>query len=123
MPQICKVCVHPARHAIDGELSRDWERSLRAIGAEYRLSKDTLYRHCQRHLPETAEDSPSATDLAEQEKVYKTILSEPQLPDDARQQKVPKTIDLAEQEKKPTLTPRERVAELMASLQMQKGAK
>ena len=54
MPQVCKVCVHPQRAAIDAELMRSWERSLRAIAAEYGLSKDAVFRHEARHLPANA---------------------------------------------------------------------
>jgi hypothetical protein len=62
MPQQCRVCSHPERAAIDAELLREWERSLRAIGAEFGLSKDALFRHAQRHLPNGDEDSPIAPD-------------------------------------------------------------
>lgn len=51
MPQVCRVCIHPNRDAIDAELARDWERGLRGIGEEYGLSKDSLSRHAQNHLP------------------------------------------------------------------------
>jgi hypothetical protein len=59
MPQICKICIHPDRQAIDDELSNDWERGLRAIGAQYGVSKDSLNRHAQNHLSDVAEDSPA----------------------------------------------------------------
>jgi hypothetical protein len=52
MPQICKPCIHPRREDLDAELARVWRRSLRAIGAEYGLSKDALFRHARRHLPQ-----------------------------------------------------------------------
>src|SRR5262245_40304415 len=69
MPQICKVCIHPSRELIDAELSRDWERSLRAIGAEYGLSKDAIFRHSQRHLLQETEDEARQVDeIAEHEK-------------------------------------------------------
>lgn len=50
MPQPCRICNHPEREAIDAELSRDWERSLRSIGQAYGVSKDSLLRHSQVHL-------------------------------------------------------------------------
>jgi hypothetical protein len=68
MAQICKVCIHPDRQSIDAELSRNWERSLRAMGAEFGLSKDTLFRHAQRHLPQAPGDVDE-TEEAEQRQV------------------------------------------------------
>src|SRR5262245_12973687 len=59
MPQTCRVCIHPERETIDAELTRDWERGLRAIGAQYGVSKDSLNRHAQKHLPQELEDSPA----------------------------------------------------------------
>jgi hypothetical protein len=50
MPQPCKICNHPERGAIEAELSGSWERSLRAIGDQYRVSKDSLSRHSQSHM-------------------------------------------------------------------------
>ena len=57
MPQVCKVCMHPLRRRIDAELTGDWERGLRAIGAEYGLSKDSVARHASNHLPDLVNQS------------------------------------------------------------------
>ena len=59
MPQPCRICNHPQREAIDAELSGAWERSLRAIGVEYGVTKDSLQRHSQAHLV-VVEDKISA---------------------------------------------------------------
>jgi len=50
MPQPCKICNHAEREAIEAELSGSWERSLRAIGDQYGVSKDSLSRHSQAHM-------------------------------------------------------------------------
>jgi hypothetical protein len=50
MPQPCKICEHPQREAIEAELSGSWERSLRAIGGQYGVTKDSLSRHSQAHM-------------------------------------------------------------------------
>ncbi len=49
MPQLCKICKHSQREAIDGLMLDGW-LSLREIGAQYSVSKDSLFRHLQRHL-------------------------------------------------------------------------
>lgn len=60
MPQICKVCVHPDRAVIDAELSKPESKPLREMAEEYGLSKDSILRHFQNHLPHD-DDSPIAT--------------------------------------------------------------
>jgi len=67
MPQVCKICQHPERQAIDGLLIEGWP-SLRAIAAQYvNVSKDSLFRHYQRHLPDdqAAEDAPTPDNQGE----------------------------------------------------------
>jgi hypothetical protein len=61
---------------------------LRAMGAEYGLSKDTLYRHAARHLPEEPEEDKARQvgDLDEGKKE----------PDEARQM-----AEVVEQKKEP----------------------
>jgi|SRR5215510_3254207 len=51
MPQICKACVHPERAAIDAVLV-EGRPSLREIGAQYGVSKDSLSRHYHAHIPD-----------------------------------------------------------------------
>jgi hypothetical protein len=110
MPQVCKVCVHPQRAAIDAELMRSWERSLRAIAAEYGLSKDAVFRHEARHLPSNGEDPPAG---AEPRQVV-AVLSHEKEPDEARQEseiaeqekeQASATVELVEQKKEPIPSP------------------
>lgn len=56
MPQLCKICHHSNREEIDG-LLLDGYPSLREIGMQFGVSKDSLFRHSQAHL-----DAPVATD-------------------------------------------------------------
>jgi hypothetical protein len=51
MPRMCSVCTHPARVTIDEGLVTG--QSLRAISAEYGLSKSAVDRHKESHLPAT----------------------------------------------------------------------
>lgn len=51
MPQLCKICTHHQREAIDGLLLDGWP-SLREIGAQYGVSKDSLFRHWRTHVAE-----------------------------------------------------------------------
>jgi hypothetical protein len=51
MPRMCSVCTHPARVTIDDGLVTG--QSLRAISAEYGLSKSAVDRHKESHLPAT----------------------------------------------------------------------
>jgi hypothetical protein len=67
MPQLCRICNHPQREAIDAELSRDWERSLRAIGQEYGVSKDALLRHSRAHLEIVEDEITGNGNLADDE--------------------------------------------------------
>lgn len=74
MPQPCKICRHPERQAIDG-LLLDGGPSLREIGAQHGISKDSLLRHWQRHVageeasedcqPVEAPDDPAPNDRSE----------------------------------------------------------
>ena len=56
MPQHCRICAHPERQAIDGVLADGWP-SLRSIGAQYGVTKDSLLRHYRAHVSVT-EESP-----------------------------------------------------------------
>jgi hypothetical protein len=56
MPQLCKICRHPQREAIDAELLRFDGRSYRAIGGAYGASKDSLARHYFNHIPPAARE-------------------------------------------------------------------
>jgi hypothetical protein len=61
MPQACKICKHPERPDIDAVLAEGWP-SLRAIGAQYSVTKDSLLRHWRAHLAPTIEEAPSVED-------------------------------------------------------------
>lgn len=64
MPQPCKICRHAQRQAIDAALLEGCP-PLRSIGQQYGVSKDSLFRHYQRHLPgdpEAAEEAPGVAD-------------------------------------------------------------
>jgi hypothetical protein len=63
MPQACRVCTHPQRKAIDAELSLPESRPLREMGEEYGLSKDSILRHFQNHLPHDEGPEPRQENL------------------------------------------------------------
>ena len=52
----CKICKHSDRQAIDAVLLEGWP-SLRMIGTQYGVSKDSLLRHYRAHVPDTGDDS------------------------------------------------------------------
>lgn len=68
MTQVCHVCTHSEREAIDRALVEGVD-SLRDIAGRYELSKDSVARHADNHLPGTlvkakeAEDRTHAEDL------------------------------------------------------------
>jgi len=49
MGQSCKICTHADARAIDAALLANRD-GLRIIGAQYRVSKDSLSRHFRAHL-------------------------------------------------------------------------
>jgi hypothetical protein len=49
MPRLCTICTHPARATIDDGLVTG--QSVRAISAEYGVSKSAVDRHKDSHLP------------------------------------------------------------------------
>jgi hypothetical protein len=55
MAMPCKICKHSDRQAIDAVLLEGWS-SLRVIGAQYGVSKDSLLRHYRAHIPDVAGD-------------------------------------------------------------------
>jgi hypothetical protein len=57
MPQPCKICRHPQREAIDAVLA-EGSQSLRVIGEQYGVSKDSLFRHSLAHMTGTKDDGP-----------------------------------------------------------------
>lgn len=48
MPQVCKICVHSQRRAIDAGLRRN--ETYRALATRFSVSKDGLARHFHHHL-------------------------------------------------------------------------
>lgn len=59
MPQLCKICSHPNRDAIDAALIEN-ERAMRDIGAEFDVTKDSLSRHWINHIPESDDGDDQA---------------------------------------------------------------
>jgi hypothetical protein len=59
MPRLCTICTHPARATIDDGLVTG--QSLRALSAEYGVSKSAVDRHKESHLP--AALAPDGADL------------------------------------------------------------
>lgn len=55
MPQRCKICHHAKREEIE-DLLLDGYPSLRDIGAQFGVSKDSLSRHTQSHMGEFVEE-------------------------------------------------------------------
>jgi len=49
MTQTCKVCSHRDRHAIEQDIVSG--QPLRAIGRRWKISKDSVRRHRDAHLP------------------------------------------------------------------------
>src|SRR5262245_27955792 len=85
---------------------RPWERSLRAIAAEYGLSKDAVFRHEARHLPNNGEDPPAEAEPRQVE----AVLSHEKEPEalqaevaeqEKEQGEARQVVELVEQEKEP----------------------
>lgn len=49
MTQVCRVCSHPHRHAIEQDIVSG--QPLRVIGRRWTISKDSVRRHREAHLP------------------------------------------------------------------------
>lgn len=72
MPQACKICRHSMRQAIDAVLLKG-RPSLRMIGTQYGVSKDSLLRHYRAHIPGTSDgveenEARQIDEIAEHEK-------------------------------------------------------
>ena len=63
MPRRCTVCAHPEREAIDAALVAGSD-SLRTIAARFGVSKSSLIRHRDKHLPETLTKAQDAQEVA-----------------------------------------------------------
>jgi hypothetical protein len=61
MPQICTICTHPERAAIEQAMVGD--QPNRAIARQWRVSKDAVARHKEEHLPARVVKAQEATDL------------------------------------------------------------
>jgi hypothetical protein len=99
MTQLCKVCKHADRQAIDAVLLEGW-LSLRVIGAQYGVSKDSLLRHYRAHIPDAA--AVVASQGLEEPAGLSRAVTEKE-PDEARQvgevgeeKKEPESLPLAE---------------------------
>ena len=55
MARRCTVCSHPERDAIDRAIVDG--QPIRAIARQFGISKDAVYRHSLRHLPETVRNA------------------------------------------------------------------
>ena len=92
MPRTCTICAHPDLQAIDQQLLAG--EALRDIAGQTRLSKTSLHRHLQDHLPATltqaqeAEEVARADDLLDQVKILQVraldILGKAELAGDLR---------------------------------------
>ncbi len=51
MPRACAVCIHRDRDSIDEAIASGVP--IRKIARQHNISKDSVYRHAQNHLPET----------------------------------------------------------------------
>lgn len=58
MPRTCTVCTHESRAEIDRALVR--RTSYRDISRQYEVSKDSLSRHAQEHLPDKLKKAEEA---------------------------------------------------------------
>ncbi len=63
MPRRCTVCTHKDRAQIDQALVE--RQSFRAIGRQYGVSKDSLIRHHDDHLPASLVKAQEATEAAQ----------------------------------------------------------
>src|SRR5262245_17857833 len=106
MAQACKICNHADRQAIDAILVEGWP-SLRVIGSQYGVSKDSLLRHFRAHVPDAAADDgqgveePDELSLAVTEKEPEAR----QASEDSAEEKEPEArqiLQVVEQEKEPT---------------------
>ena len=63
MARSCSVCSHPKRDEIDQALVRG--EPIRAIARRFGLSKDSIRRHAQNHLPAKLAKATEAQEVAE----------------------------------------------------------
>ena len=61
MPRPCAVCDHPERDSIDAAIVAG--QSIRGIARRYGVSKDSVSRHAQNHLPETLRKAHAVKEL------------------------------------------------------------
>jgi len=62
MPQVCTVCTHANRHAIDVALVSGTPN--RHIASQYQLSEAAVRRHAEAHLPAALARAREAADMA-----------------------------------------------------------
>jgi hypothetical protein len=62
MSRLCTVCSHPNRAAIDRELIGGTV-GIRDIAARHRLSKSSLHRHLESHIPEHLAQAEKRADI------------------------------------------------------------
>lgn len=63
MPRVCTICTHPKREAIDQALIAG-ELSYRDIAGRFEISRSSLVRHKQNHLPATLAQAQEAREVA-----------------------------------------------------------
>src|SRR5215510_5911563 len=78
----CKICKHSDRQAIDAVLLEGWP-SLRVIGTQYGVSKDSLLRHYRAHIPDAAAASDDSQGNEEPDRPSLAVTEKE--PDEARQ--------------------------------------
>ena len=64
MPRQCSICIHADREAIDKALV-EGTSSVPAIATLFDVSQRALYRHREKHLPETLAQAQEAREVAQ----------------------------------------------------------
>ncbi len=63
MPRVCTICTHKSRAKIDQALVE--RQAFRAIARQYKVSKDSLVRHSDDHLPAALVKAQAAVEAAQ----------------------------------------------------------
>lgn len=72
MPRKCTICHHPKREGIDAALVR--REPFRAIARQHDVSKDSLIRHHDNHLPAALVQSHQAAEVAHADQILSEVL-------------------------------------------------
>jgi len=71
MPRACAVCDHPERDSIDAAIVAG--QSIRGIARRYNLSKDSVHRHAQNHIPETLRKAHAVKESARADELLERV--------------------------------------------------